>query len=1016
MSEQDKQDNLSDIAIVGMAGRFPNSPNTEALWRNVRDGVECIRFFDDDELREVGVPEELLADPHYVKAHGYLEGIDQFDAGFFDISPREAEITDPQIRLFLEATWEALENAAVDPERYPGAIGVFAGASNNAYVIDNLITNPKVIEAVGYTQAALGNHTDFVATRASYKLDLRGPSVTVQTACSTSLVAIHMACQSLLSGESDVALSGGVCVTVLRKGGYTFVEGGTNTHDGHVRAFDANADGMLGGNGVAMVVLKRLEDAVADGDTIRAVIKGTAINNDGINKVTFTAPSVNGQAGVILDALDVAGVDPDTISMVEAHGTGTPLGDPIEIAALTQAWRARTERRGFCRIGSLKTNCGHMDIAAGVSGVIKTALSLQHRQIPPTLNFERPNPEIDFDASPFVVNTELADWPAGDTPRRAAVSSFGMGGTNAHAILEEAPEPEPTSASRARQLLLLSARTGTALEAATARLADRLEADGDLDLADVAHTLQVGRKGFDERRVVVAADADEAVDALRKLDVGRTATGVRARVDRPVAFLFTGQGAQYAGMMRGLYDSEATFRAELDRCCEALIGDVGRDLRELLLPPAGQEERAGEQLALTQYTQPALFAVEWSLAALWMEWGVEPDAMIGHSIGEYTAAARAGVFSFEDALRLVAARGRLIGSLPEGGAMMAVHLEDAPAPRGPLDRGHQRSRAVRRVGPRGRCRGARGGAGGARGLHAALAHLARLPLPADGPDPRRVPRGGALRGAVRAGAPGGVLLDRHVAHGRGGDRPRVLGAARARGRAVRRRHRHPGRRLGPPAAGGRPRPDAQFPGPAVHGRLPRQPDRRVGAPPQGGGPRPGLPAAGARRAVARRCGGRLGGLRRTRDAPADPPAHLPVGAPALLGRARGDDVRRRRSARAQEPGPLALVLRAVVGALRSRRCADGPARAARRGQLGALPGRRRNRRRPGRAPARGRRRRVHRRARSGLLEERGARADHRPGPGRGLPRGAGRRRGRRPRRHRGGLPPVARRASAQDAG
>ena len=670
----------ADIAIVGMAGRFPASADVDELWRNVLAGENCIRFFTEEELREAGVDEALFRDPNYVPAHGYVEGIDQFDAAFFDISHREAEVTDPQIRLFLETCWEALENAGLDPERYPGAVGVFAGASNNAYVLDNLITRPDVIEAVGYTQAALGNHTDFVATRVSYKLDLRGPSLTVQTACSTSLVATHLACQSLLSGESDAVLAGGACVTNLKKQGYLYTEGGTNTHDGKVRTFDAAADGMLGGNGVAVVVLKRLEDALADGDTIRAVIKGTAINNDGLDKVTFTAPSVNGQAGVIMDALDVADVDPATIGMVEAHGTGTPLGDPIEIAALTQAWRERTEDVGYCRIGSIKTNVGHLDIAAGVTGLIKTALALEHGVVPPSLNFERPNPEIDFASSPFVVNTEATPFEArGADRRRAAMSSFGMGGTNAHAILEQAPERSPGGPSRSKQLLLLSARTPEALDAATERLRAHLESDAGRgqDLADVAFTLQVGRKGFDERRAVVVADRAEAVEALGQLDRLRTVEATRERKHRPTAFLFTGQGAQYPGMLRGVYESEAVYAEQLDRCLELFERELGRDLRGLLLPEPGAESKAAEELALTQNTQPALFAVEYALARLWMEWGVEPDAMIGHSIGEYAAACLAGVFSLEDAVKLVAARGRLIGALPAGGGMLAVHLDEA---------------------------------------------------------------------------------------------------------------------------------------------------------------------------------------------------------------------------------------------------------------------------------------------------------------------------------------------------
>jgi len=677
MTEHEEQEGLGSIAIVGMAGRFPGAGSVEELWRRLRDGEELIRFFSEEELLESGVPPAVFKDPNYVPAHGYLEGIDQFDAGFFDVNPREADITDPQIRLFLENSWAALEDAGIDPERHGGAIAVFAGCSNNAYVFENLIKNPKMIEAVGYTAAALGNHTDFLATRASYKLDLRGPSVTLQTACSTSLVATHLACQSLLSGESDVALAGGVCVTVLKKQGYTYVEGGTNTDDGHVRAFDAGGDGMLGGNAVAMVVLKRLEDAIADGDTIRAVIRGTAINNDGVDKVTFTAPSVNGQAQVILDALEVADVDPRTIGCVEAHGTATPLGDPIEIAALTQAWREKTEDVGFCRIGTLKTNIGHTDIAAGVSGLIKAALELRHGEIVPSLHYETPNPEIDFEASPFVVNTELFSWPApADHPRRAAVSSFGMGGTNAHAILEEAPELAPTSGGRARRLLLLSGRSPAALEANTAELADHLEAGPEQDLEDVAFTLQVGRKAFEERRAVVVGERADAVAALRKLDALHSVTETCTRKGRGLAFMFTGQGAQYPGMMRGLYAGEPVFREELDRCCELLVDPVGLDLRTLILPPPGEEDAASERLALTQYTQPALFCVEYALARLWMSWGVEPEAMAGHSIGEYVAACLAGVFSLEDGVRLVASRGRLIGSLPEGGAMMAVHLDE----------------------------------------------------------------------------------------------------------------------------------------------------------------------------------------------------------------------------------------------------------------------------------------------------------------------------------------------------
>ena len=669
---------LGDIAIIGLAGRFPRSPDVRAFWKNLREGVECIRRFEDGELLEAGVRPEELADPNYVRAWGWMDDIDLFDAGFFGFTPREAEIADPQIRFFLETAWEALEDAGYDPSRYPGAIGVFAGTSSNAYVIDNLLTNPAVLKSMGFMPTALFNQTDFLSTRASYKLDLRGPSMTVQTACSTSLVATHLACQSLLSGESDMALAGGVCVSVLRKRGYAFIDGGTFSSDGHVRTFDAKGQGMLGANGVGIVVLKRLEDAVRDGDSIRAVIKGSALNNDGVDKVGFTAPSVNGQADVILDALEISGVDPATITSVEAHGTATPLGDPIEIAALSQAWRTKTDAKGYCAIGSLKTNLGHLDIAAGVAGLIKVALSLEAREIPPSLNFEEPNPEIDFASSPFFVNTELRPWDAKGSPRRAAVSSFGMGGTNAHAILEEAPQREPSAPVRSRELVLLSARTPTALDAMATRLAEHLREAGETPLCDVAYTTQVGRKAFVHRRALVAADVQDAVALLERPDPTRSLE-LECRADGPrsLALLFSGQGAQYPNMTRGLYESEPTYARELDRCCELLAPAIELDLRELLFPAAGGEEAAAERLQQTQFTQPALFAVEYALSKLWMEWGIVPEAMLGHSVGEYVAACLAGVFSLEDALRLVAARGRLIGSLPAGGGMLAVHVGES---------------------------------------------------------------------------------------------------------------------------------------------------------------------------------------------------------------------------------------------------------------------------------------------------------------------------------------------------
>ncbi len=669
-----------EVAIVGMAGRFPGASSVEELWRRLCDGEELISVFSEEELAAAGVDPAVLADPRYVKARGIVEGMDRFAASFFDYSPREAQIMDPQQRLLLECAWEALEDSAIDPERFPGRIGVFAGASENFYV-RHVHSHPEIVRSVGHLAVSLANRNDYLPTRISYKLDLRGPSLNIQTACSTSLVAVHLACRSLLLGECEAALAGGVSL-IPGKRGYFYEEGGIASPDGHTRAFSARARGTVAGDGVGIVVLKRLADAVADGDRIYAVVRGTAVNNDGSHKVGFTAPSVDGQAAVIAAAQAAAGVDPDTIGYVEAHGTGTQLGDPIELRALTQAFRAGTPRIGSCAIGSLKTNIGHLDAAAGVAGLIKTALALDRRRIPPSLHFDEPNPNIDFAGSPFHVQTALAEWPAGDTPRRAGVSSFGMGGTNAHAILEEAPRTAPGGPSRPWQILPLSTRTPAALEEATRNLAEHLARHPEMDLAglaDAAWTLQTGRRAMSHRRVVVCRGRDEALAALAARD-GRVFSQLAAETARPVFFLFPGQGSQHTGMAMELYAEEPVFREHLDRCAELLAPELERDLREMLFPvagAAGQEETAIDQTILAQ---PALFAVEYALARLWMSWGVEPAGMLGHSIGEYVAACLAGVFTLEEAVRLVAARGRLMQALPAG-AMLAVSLaEEETAP------------------------------------------------------------------------------------------------------------------------------------------------------------------------------------------------------------------------------------------------------------------------------------------------------------------------------------------------
>lgn len=668
------------IAVVGMAGRFAAARDTDTFWKNLCAGKEAITFFSEEELRAAGVADELLGNPRYVKAGSVLENIEGFDAFFFGYNPHEATLMDPQQRVFLESAWEALERAGYDSEQYAGRIGVYASISTNKYLLYNLLSNPGLMHSMGGLQTMLGNDKDFLTTRVSYKLNLKGPSVNVQTACSSSLVAVHLACQSLLRGESDMALAGGVAISLPQQSGYLYEEGGIASPDGHCRAFDAQAKGTIGGNGVGVVVLKRLSEALKDGDAVCAVIKGTAINNDGSLKVGYTAPSVGGQADVIAEAQSLAGVKPETITYVEAHGTGTSLGDPIEIAALTQAFArsGRHQKKGVCAIGAVKTNIGHLDVASGVAGLIKTILALQNRAIPPTLHFKSPNPGIDFEHSPFYINTALTAWPVGSTPRRAGVSSFGIGGTNAHVVLEEAPWVDSSSPSRPWQLLLLSAKTNTALEKATSNLVEHLRTHPEQKLADVAYTLQVGRHIFNQRRAIVCHGVNDAITALETIDSKRVFTDTQEEKEPAVAFMFTGQGAQYVSMGRELYTQEPVFHKEVDQCSELLQPYLGLDLRAVLYPDPAHEKEAAEQLNQTWLTQPALFVIEYALAQLWMSWGIRPQAMIGHSIGEYVAACLAGVFKLEDALALVATRGRLMQSLPSG-AMLAVPLAESEA-------------------------------------------------------------------------------------------------------------------------------------------------------------------------------------------------------------------------------------------------------------------------------------------------------------------------------------------------
>jgi amino acid adenylation domain-containing protein len=652
----------TDIAIIGMAARFPGSRTLEEFWENLKAGRECITSATDSELRRAGVPQQQFADPRYVRARSRLDGVELFDAGLFGLSAREAEITDPQHRVFLELAWEALEHAGYGAHPLRLRVGVYGGAALSTYLLFHLLPNPAVLASVGELEVLTANDKDFLATRVSYKLNLRGPSITVQSACSTSVVAAHLACQSLICGECDLALAGGVSIVVPQERGYLHRPGGILSPDGHCRAFDASAAGTVFGNGAGIVVLRRLEDALAERDSILAIIRGSAVNNDGSGKIGYTAPSADGQAAVISEAIGVAGVDPATIQYIEAHGTGTALGDPIEVAALRKVFGASRDGAGSCALGSVKTNIGHLDAAAGIAGLIKVVLALRNRAIPPTLHFNKPNPEIEFSGGPFFVNTALRPWSANGEPRRAGVSSFGIGGTNAHVVVEEAPARPAAAPSRGWQILPISARSPAALRAASCNLKRALEDLRDDSLPDAAYTLQTGRRRFACRRALLVRDRGDAISQLSR----EAKPFMEQREDRPVVFLFPGQGSHEPGMARGLYRDEPVFREHVDRCAGLLTDVLQTDVRDVMF-----DSGASERLQRTEFAQPALFVLEHALAQLWMEWGVRPHAMIGHSLGEYTAACLAGVFPLEEALRIVAHRARLMQAMAPG-AMLAV--------------------------------------------------------------------------------------------------------------------------------------------------------------------------------------------------------------------------------------------------------------------------------------------------------------------------------------------------------
>ncbi|MGR9012024.1 MAG: beta-ketoacyl synthase N-terminal-like domain-containing protein [Gammaproteobacteria bacterium] len=676
MNEQQSTENeLEPIAIVSMACRFPKADDIEAFWRLLSQGEEGIRFFTDEELLAAGVEPSQLAQPGYVKAKGMIEGIEDFDAHLFAYTPREAELMDPQQRVLLECAWQLLESAALDPDRYQGDIAAYVGVGMNIYLLNNLLAQHSLKESADFYQMLIGSDKDFAATRLAYKLNLKGPAVAMNTACSTSLVAVHYACQSLWDYQCDVALAGGATLLVPQKAGYLYQQGGIPSPDGHCRAFDAQAGGTVPASGAGLVLLKRLEDAIQDNDTIYAVIKGSAVNNDGADKIGFTAPSVNGQAAVIAEALAVANVSADSIDYIEAHGTATPLGDPIEIAALKLAFAGAQDKQ-YCALGSVKTNLGHMDTAAGIAGLIKTALALHHRQIPASLHFSEANPDIEFKQSPFYVNRQLQNWPQTETPRRAGVSSFGIGGTNAHVVLEQAPDKANSGPSvRQQQLLPLSAKTPEALKQLALSLAGFLQSHAEQNLADLAYSLAVGRRELPVRGFVLADSRQQAVQSLSDLS-----NVISTGKPPAVVFMFPGQGTQKTGMGQWLYRTEAVFKQQVDFCCDYLEPLLGLDLRQLMYPEQGRQQEAEQQLNKTQNTQPALFVFEYALARQLMAWQIKPAAMIGHSLGEYVAACIADVFSLEDALKLVVQRSRLMQAAPSGGmlAVMATQAQCQP--------------------------------------------------------------------------------------------------------------------------------------------------------------------------------------------------------------------------------------------------------------------------------------------------------------------------------------------------
>lgn len=675
MNHSEYNYNGNEIAVIGMAGRFPQANDINEFWHNLVNGKECISFYSNQDLEEAGIDPQLLQQPNYIKAKGEIDRLDGFDASFFGINPKDAELMDPQHRMMLECAWAALEHAGYNPLGCGSSVGVYAGKSMSSYLFLNIYPHIQQMLAAGNLQAAIGNDKDSLTSTISYRLNLKGPSITIQSSSSTSLVSVCAAAQSLLTYQCDMALAGGITVGPPARCGYLYETGGIMAADGHCRTFDADSSGFVPGNGYGLVVLKRLEDALRDNDYIWSIIKGYAVNNDGAEKISYTAPSVNAQAEVIAQAQALAEVHPDTIGYIEAHGTGTRMGDPIEIQALTQAFRYSTDRSSYCPIGSVKTNIGHLDSAAGIAGLIKTSLALHHKQIPPTLNYKNPNPAIDFENSPFFVNTSLRDWKPQPFPRRAGVTSLGMGGTNAHVVMEEAPERRTSPSARQWSLLPFSAKTADSLSGNLAGMQDFLRIGPQAPLADVAYTLATGRQSFGHRSAVVCSDQADALLAMETSGAGNGSVfeGESVYQNRPLVFMFTGQGAQYAGMAKDLYVHEPVFRQYYEKCAGLILQYTGMDILSLMTTESNEAHHLN--VDETALTQPLIFAVEYALAQLLISMGLTPQAMIGHSLGEYAAATVAGIFSLDDAVLLVCRRAEWMQQSKRG-VMLAVGMTE----------------------------------------------------------------------------------------------------------------------------------------------------------------------------------------------------------------------------------------------------------------------------------------------------------------------------------------------------